>query len=394
MPTPADPTALDGLQLVALAALAAWQLTAFARDRDPARAWFAGLLAGIALSSLAWEGVGLRWLGPGADAWGRGALVVLDAVAAAFAALFGRAYLRTWHHAPALDAPLRALALLAALAVPLSAPSTWALGLELVGLVSLLGPPVLLLAGVLAWRAGFAPARHYLLAHVGLLVGLGVELSVAWYGEPHGSPWSGVGTVAGTLVMAATLTRGLAVRRGEAERARERLTAERRGAEAARHHDVTTGLWSRRHLDEHLQHLWRRAAREDGRVALVLVELEGFDGLDETRTAPALRGVAGALAEVAGGWRDARLGRWDDTRLATVLPDASDASALRLAEAMGEAVAELGLKHPGETDSPVRLRAGIACGVPDDDEYEPKRLREAAEQALERRGDAEPDRRA
>jgi diguanylate cyclase len=387
MPTAADPTALDGLQLVALAALATWQLAAFARDRDPARGLLAGLLASIALSSLAWEGIGLRWLGADSAAWTRAALVVLDAAAAALAALFARVYLRTWHNAPALDAPLRALVLLAALAAPLAGPATWVLGLELVGLVSLIGPPVLLLAGALAWRAGFAPARHYLLAHVGLLAGLAVELTVAVYGQPHGSPWSGVGMVAGTVFMAATLTRGVAFRDGEGRRARERLEAERRAAEAAARHDPTTGLWSRRHLDEHLQHVWRRAVREDGRVALVLVELEGCETLDEERAAASLRGVAGALAEVAGGWPEARLGRWGGVRLATVLPEASHASALRLAEAMGEAVAELGLKHPVEADTPVRLRAGIACLVPDDDEYEPKRLREAAEHALERRGE-------
>jgi len=196
------PDAPDALVPAVLLALSGGQLALAAARREPVRLPFAALLASLALADLAWDGAGRPGLAAGAGAWRRSALISLDALAALFAALLARRFLDAPRRAPRLDAPLRGVMVLAGLAVALSTPGTWALGMELVGLVSLVGPPVLLLAAAAAWRGGFAPAAPYLLGHVALLAGLALEASGTM----------GRAADAGTLAMAAAVSHGMALR--------------------------------------------------------------------------------------------------------------------------------------------------------------------------------------
>jgi len=148
-------------------------------------------------------------------------MIALDSLTVLFATVFTRAYLGSPWRTPGADPFLRAVAVLAALAIPLSAPETWTLGFELMGLLSLTGPPVLLAAGLAAARAGFAPARPYLLALACLLLGLAVE-------KAGDSEWSRHGGDAGVLAMVALASYGLTQCRRERRREAERLEAEDR----------------------------------------------------------------------------------------------------------------------------------------------------------------------
>ena len=267
MPSAADATPL---YYGALVTLALGHLTISVLRRRLASGLFAGLLASLVLSSLAWEGLALHDFWPGAEGWNRTSLVAIDALAALFAVLFTREFLRSRRETPRLDPLLRALVVLPAAAIPLAAPGTWALGFELVGVVSLLGPPILLVAGVAAWRGGFRPARPYVIAHLCLLAGLVVEATPS-------IPWAGYGNEVGTLALAGILSWGLAFRQREIQLEQERRETERRERETASRHDPLTELWNRRHLDEALQQVWRRALREDDVVSLLLVEVDCFE---------------------------------------------------------------------------------------------------------------------
>jgi len=376
-----DPTALDGLYYGTLAALAVHHLVAFAVRREPTRLLFVGFLSSLALSGVVSDGVAFARPGPGAGAWNRSALVALDALTVLFATVFTRAYLGSPRRTPRTDPLLRAVALLSALAIPLSAPETWALGFELVGLLALVGPPALLGASLAAWRAGFTPARPYLLAQGCLILGLLVKQGVA-------AEWGRAGGDAGVLAMVVVASYGLAQGRREHGREAERLEAERGAGQTSGEHDAPTGLWNRRHLDETLQQIWQRALREEDVVSLLRVEVDLFEAFEQAHGARAgdecLRRVAVALAEVAGLGSENRLGRSERAGFAAVLPGTSRAAAARLAEAMRAAVAALGIPHDASTAADhVTVSVGVGCRVPDD-EPEPKLLVDAADRALER----------
>lgn len=210
---------LDGLYPGALLALAAWSLAVRATRLDRVRLLYAGLVAGFGLSSFAWDGLAEAWPWPDAEAWRRAALVVVDAAVALLAAAFTRELLETRRRTPRIDPLLRALLVLAAAAVLLAGPRTFLLGMELVGLVTLVGPPILLAAGIAAWRGGVAPARAFLVAQGCLLAGLVVEA-----GALSAAPaWTGYGLRGGTLLLALVLSHALAVHEGERRAERERL---------------------------------------------------------------------------------------------------------------------------------------------------------------------------
>jgi len=387
MPAASHATALEALYPGALLALAAWHAAAFAVRRDRAHGLCAGFVASLALSLAAWDGLVPSAPGLGAGASGRSALVAIDATAALFAALLTRTLLCTGRDAPRLDPLLRALAVLSAVALPLAAPATWALGMEIVGLVSLAGPPILFAAGVVAWRAGSAPARPYLAAHACVLAGLLVEATPG-RGADEAAAWAAHGAEAGALAMVLALSRGVAVRRRALAVEAERVDAERRALETA-DHDPATGLWSRQHLDDHLQHVWRRALREGTPVSLLRVDVDGFGAFDDARGRPAgdecLRRVAHALASAADGRHGFLIARHEGDAFAAVLPGLAGDAAFEVAESVRAAVAALGIPHPGPTATGaphVTVAIGVATLVPDEGELEAKRLCDGAEQAL------------
>ncbi|MBW2314151.1 MAG: diguanylate cyclase [Deltaproteobacteria bacterium] len=376
MPSAADATPL---YYGVLLALALGHLTISVLRRRLASGLFAGLLASLVLSSLAWEGLALHDFWPGAEGWNRTSLVAIDALAALFAALFTREFLRSRRETPRLDPLLRALVVLPAAAIPLAAPGTWALGFELVGLVSLLGPPILLVAGVAAWRGGFRPAQPYVIAHLCLLAGLVIEATPS-------VPWAGFGNEVGTLALAGILSWGLAFRQREIQLEQERRETERRERETASRHDPLTELWNRRHLDEALQQVWRRALREDDVVSLLLVEVDCFESFVRRQGQPAgnecLRRVARVLAAVAGDRAEHVVARFSDERFAVLLPGVRPEAAIQVAEALRGAVAELAIPHGmSEVADRVTISLGVGTAVPDE-ELEPKRLLDAADQAL------------
>ena len=273
MPLALDVTPLDGLYYGTLAALAVHHLVAFALRREPVRLAFVGFLSSLALSGLVADGVVFATHRPRGDAWNRSALVALDALTVLFATVFTRAYLGSAWRTPRTDPILRAVAVLSALAIPLSAPETWALGFELVGILSLAGPPALLAASLAAWRAGFGPARPYLLAQACLIVGLLVKQSVA-------SEWGHPGGDVGVLAMVGVASYGLAQCRRERLRGSEQREAEVCAGEGNGRHDTPTGLWNRRHLDETLQQIWQRALREEDVVSLLRIEVDSFEAFE------------------------------------------------------------------------------------------------------------------
>jgi two-component system chemotaxis family response regulator WspR len=129
--------------------------------------------------------------------------------------------------------------------------------------------------------------------------------------------------------------------------------------------DGLTGLANRRAFDEALDREWRRAARENSELALVLVDIDFFKRYNDSYGHPAgdecLRQVARALAHGARRPADVAA-RYGGEEFAILLPSTGLSGALIVAEGLRAGVAALNLEHrASEAASHVTLSLGAAC---------------------------------
>ena len=130
--------------------------------------------------------------------------------------------------------------------------------------------------------------------------------------------------------------------------------------------DGLTGLANRRHFNRILAYEWRRAMRNRGPVALLMVDADNFKLYNDSRGHQAgddlLQTIAAAIA--ANVKRPSDLGaRYGGDEFAVLLPDTSLEDAAALAERIREGLmvqcSADDLQHSG-----VRLSIGVACLVP------------------------------
>jgi diguanylate cyclase (GGDEF)-like protein len=196
-------------------------------------------------------------------------------------------------------------------------------------------------------------------------------------------------TLAG-LVLALLLFEGLFIFRPIARRIRSdmfNLTALAQEMRELSLKDGLTGVYNRRHLDEQLAQEWRRAAREDHDLALLLLDIDHFKAYNDLYGHQAgdlaLKSVAGA---VHGELRRAGdlLARYGGEEFAVVLPQTGLGGAMLLAENIRVAVKALAIPNAGSSAGPLlTVSLGAAVARPARQES-PEGLVEAADLALYR----------
>jgi len=146
--------------------------------------------------------------------------------------------------------------------------------------------------------------------------------------------------------------------------------------------DGLTGLYNRREFDRLLQSAVAREDRQDGRFALLLLDIDHFKRLNDTWGHPsgdgALRNTARLLE------RHLRKGdhaaRYGGEEFAAILPGADEKGARLLAERIRKAVSEAEVEMaPGQN---ARVTVSLGVGVWPDDGREPEALLAAADRAL------------
>jgi diguanylate cyclase (GGDEF)-like protein len=120
--------------------------------------------------------------------------------------------------------------------------------------------------------------------------------------------------------------------------------------------DGLTQLANRRSFDRSLDRELSRAARMDGRLSVVLLDIDNFKLLNDSHGHVAgdgvLRQVAAALREC--GREYDTIARYGGEEFAAVLPGCSSGLAMQVAERLREAVED------ASTDIPVTASAGVA----------------------------------
>jgi diguanylate cyclase (GGDEF)-like protein len=129
--------------------------------------------------------------------------------------------------------------------------------------------------------------------------------------------------------------------------------------------DGLTGVFNRRHFDEHLAAEWGRAVRAGTALSVVLIDVDFFkrynDHYGHQAGDDCLRRVAAALK--AGIKRPGDLlARYGGEEFVCLLPDTPLAGALELARQLGAAVHELQIEHADSTAAPVvTVSLGVCC---------------------------------
>jgi two-component system chemotaxis family response regulator WspR len=177
--------------------------------------------------------------------------------------------------------------------------------------------------------------------------------------------------------------------RDEAYRAldelRKKLEESNAALERLSNHDGLTGLANRRHFDEVMLREWRRSARAESPLSLILMDVDHFKRFNDTHGHllgdDCLRRVAACLKRSL--WRITDLGaRYGGEEFVALLPETPNAGAVHVATRLRVEVASEKIPHGHPEAGPqVTLSMGVATVVPRPAEP-PARLVAMADEAL------------
>ena len=132
--------------------------------------------------------------------------------------------------------------------------------------------------------------------------------------------------------------------------------------------DGLTGLSNRRHFDEYLELEWRRAAREQTPVSLLMIDVDYFkafnDNFGHLEGDEALRQVAKAIRSSSSRPSDLPA-RYGGEEFALVLPNTSPGGARLLAEKLRITIASMNIAHVApEPGASLTVSIGVSTMTP------------------------------
>ena len=168
------------------------------------------------------------------------------------------------------------------------------------------------------------------------------------------------------------------------EAANEKLAAANDILRKLAQQDGLTGLANRRRFDELLEQEYRRAARQQTPLALMLLDVDSFKAYNDRYGHIAgdecLRRISRTAEGVLQRPSD-HIARYGGEEFVALLPATDLAAGILLAERLREAIAGLGIEHLGSLHRVVTISIGV-CGAISFDDNNPAQLVEAADRAL------------
>ena len=128
--------------------------------------------------------------------------------------------------------------------------------------------------------------------------------------------------------------------------------------------DGLTDIYNRRKFDETMDIEWRRAARSQGPLSLIMVDIDHFklfnDNYGHARGDECLKKVAEALKNALRRPGDF-VGRYGGEEFAVILADSDAAGALHVAEMLRQTIADLNVPHEYSKIAPyITISLGVA----------------------------------
>ncbi|HEX7152586.1 MAG TPA: diguanylate cyclase [Thermoanaerobaculia bacterium] len=134
--------------------------------------------------------------------------------------------------------------------------------------------------------------------------------------------------------------------------------------------DGLTGVANRRHFDSLLTSEWRRGARAQTPLSLMLIDIDYFKAYNDASGHQAgddvLRRVATALRDALQRAADV-VARYGGEEFVVLLPDTNAEQVVRLAESLREKIAALGIVHPAAPQQRITISVGVTTTVPERD---------------------------
>jgi diguanylate cyclase (GGDEF)-like protein len=234
----------------------------------------------------------------------------------------------------------------------------------------------MLVAGIVAWRAGVAAAPFYVLAFVGSAVGLIVSDAGTFDLFPSSVTTAFILTSVGGAWESLFLALALGQRVRDIE-----LTAAR--YEEYAYIDPLTGIPNRRSFDEAIEREWRRTQRFPGPISVIIFDIDRFKDFNDRFGHPAgdqrLIAVARTIADAARRTGD-HAARYGGEEFAMLLPG----TGLEGARAIAESV-RLSVRESADQAYRLTISAGCATAFPFSDTLDtgrPATLLAAADAAL------------
>lgn len=403
----------DAVYFGMLLALALYNLLLWLSLRERVFLRYVGFVGSLAIGFAGQTGIGGQFLWPAWPAWANLSFPVGMALTGFFGALFTRSFLDTRNTVPVLDRVLAVAAWVFAAAVLTHAVVGYRAAAVLTSLAGLGFAPIAVAAGVCCALRRHPGARIFLLAWALLLVGVAVMalrnfgwLPTLWL-TTHAMQ---IGSALEMLLLSFAMADRIHVMRREREAARQAMvdtlreagqqlesrvaartaeleTANRRlrdnelALQRLAFHDPLTGLFNRAMLDDRLRHAMQRADRRQTRLAVLLVDLDGFKAINDSHGHAEGDRVLAAVAarmrtQVRASDTLARLG--GDEFVIVLEPFAGEDEAMRVAAKLVAALDE----PLGGGSGDYRVGASIGIALYPDDGTEVDDLVLAADRAM------------
>lgn len=315
----------------------------FAIVRDRAIFYYLLYASSYGLYFAVHNGLTFQFLWPDSPSWGNQALLVQLALALVFGLQFTRTFLGTGGFLPRLDKLAIALQALAVLALAASFFASYAVLIQPLALLTVVVTLLIIVLGTIGLFKGYRPARYFMLAWGMLLAGVLAYMLKVFGLLPHNMLTQN-GFQVGSLLEMVLLSLALA----------SRLRELRRQSRT----DTLTKVPNRRSFDETFPLEFERARRNDGAIALLVIDIDHFKQFNDrhghARGDEVLKLVAERLR--GGVRRGDAVCRFGGEEFTVILPGADSGEALRIAEALRHSV-----ETSASADRSITISVGVAC---------------------------------
>jgi two-component system, sensor histidine kinase LadS len=288
------------------------------------------------------NGLAFEFLWPSSPAWGNQALLVMLSFTLIFGMQFTRAFLDTAGFARRLDKVAVVTQALAAVGLLASFFMPYSRLILPIAILTVVVTALIMTLGTLGLIRGYRPARYFMIAWGMLLVGVLAYMLKVFGVLPHNMLTQN-GFQLGSLVEMVLLSLALASRVRELQRQSRT--------------DTLTRLPNRRFFDEVAAAEFERARRNNGAMALLVVDIDHFKQFNDqhghVRGDEVLRQVAERLGN--GVRRGDHVCRFGGEEFALILPGTDGLEAAEVAEALRRIV-----ESTTSADAPITVSIGVA----------------------------------
>jgi len=328
----------------ALIALLTYNFILFLRLKIWRYAFYSLYLTSFIATNLSYTGHGFWWLWPDSVAWQSWSNPLLMTLYGATGLVFAIFFLETRRHLPRIHR----WTVLSVAAFVLAELATVSDGSRVGSLLVAFGfvlffSVLMVVLGLVSWRAGLSYAKYFLIAALGAVIGAAITALAVWGFIPFNN-WTYRAAEIGTLFEAVLLALALA------DQFRVNVEQKNRAEQLARI-DPLTALNNRRGFEELAAPVWSSGLRQKRHMAMILMDLDHFKSFNDTYGHATgdliLKRVGDELK------RTARAGditaRWGGEEFILLLPETTLSDAISVAGRLRTGIKAIRLAHRGET---------------------------------------------